>query len=317
MASKKKILSLDGGGMRGLMTTQLLIALEERIGCRIADCVDMVAGTSIGGIITAMLLHPKKYSAKDISNLFVEYGAVIFNTNAARRVLSYICESKYSAKGIEGVLDKYMGDNTLYDLTKPAIITTYDLTRRNVKIFARTDETKKGTNGNFYLKDVCRATSAAPTYFEPHHFFSLGGECFNCCDGGVSLNNPALAAHSEMLNGEETIYTENLFLVSLGTGMSLKPIHGDDYGDVQWISPVIDILMSSSSEVVDFHLAQIFKAAGVPEQYVRIEPTAIGDASWAMDCATTKQIEALIEAGREVAKAKSKKLDFIAEQWLK
>jgi patatin-like phospholipase/acyl hydrolase len=307
---KNRVLSIDGGGMKALATAQILIALEQRLKGRIADYIDFASGTSAGGLTIAMLLHPKKYTAQDISDLFEQYGSTIFSTNALRTALSYVYGSKYSAKGIESVLAKYMGNTRLSELTKPAIITAYDLVRRNVKIFAQTDYSKYGSLGDFLLKDVCRATSAAQTYFKPAYILSCSGQPYHLIDGGNSMNNPALAAYSEI-----RAKPHNVHILSLGTGSVEKPYHHmDANGDIDWIKPSIDIMMSSSSEVVDFHLQNIFSEYA--QNYDRIQWNHFGKASVEMDCATPANNRALIELGKHVAIAYSSTLDKVADSWM-
>src|SRR5260370_12515238 len=178
----KKILSIDGGGIRGIVPGQVLIAIETKLqqrtgnpDARIADFFDFFAGTSTGGILTCVLLCPSlidpkraRFSAKDAVKLYVENGSKIFDAGLWHKIVSLngVLEEKYEAGGIDGWLEKYFGELRLSQLLKPCIITSYDIERRETKFFAQQDYSRLGDEADFLVKDVCRATSAAPTYFE-------------------------------------------------------------------------------------------------------------------------------------------------------
>jgi patatin-like phospholipase/acyl hydrolase len=316
----KKILSIDGGGIRGIVPGQVLVALETKLqqktnnpDAKIADFFDFFAGTSTGGILTCVLLcplneDPKKarFSAKDAVKLYVENGSKIFASNFGHTMASLggVLEEKYEKTGIEECLDKYFGDLRLSELLKPCIITSYDIERRQTKFFAQQDYAKLGDKADFLVKDVCRATSAAPTYFETELVKSISGVSYACIDGGVFANNPSLCAYSEVRNAKGDPTSNNMFVVSIGTGSRVKPYpykDAKDWGAIGWVKPVLDIMMSGAAEVTDFHMQKMFSAHGNEANYVRIQPTSLGDAKPEMDNASKGNIEALVELGIETA----------------
>jgi patatin-like phospholipase/acyl hydrolase len=131
---------------------------------------------------------------------------------------------------------------------------------------------------NCSLIDVCRATSAAPTYlpsYEFHYTDRLGqDETLNCIDGGVYLNNPAMAAFVEVLSnpfyyrGVPTMNEKDIFILSIGTGKVAKNItakSGKNWGEVKWAKNVIDAAMLGNSQTIEEQLYSI-----LPGRYLRI-----------------------------------------------
>lgn len=307
----KKVISIDGGGIRGVIPGQILVALEERLpkSRRISDYIDFVAGTSTGGILTALLLHPKRYTAKQCVELYIENGSKIF----APQLFGGLFRPKYSVKGIEDCLDKYIGQVKMSQLLKPCIITSYDISRRQTKFFAQHDKV------DFFVKDVCRATSAAPTYFKPKLLKDLSGNQYACVDGGVFANNPALCAYSEVRNSKGAPTAKDMFILSLGTGTVYQPYtyaKAKGWGKLGWIEPVIDILMSGPAEITDYNMKMMFSANHNQRNYLRIQPRSLGHASPEMDCVTPANISALERDGRLCAHLRSRQLDKIAEMLL-
>lgn len=137
-------------------------------------------------------------------------------------------------------------------------------------------------------------------------------------DGGVFANNPALCAYAEARNLQNDLTARDMFILCLGTGKINKPYHYKDarnWGLVEWVKPVLDIIMSGVAETVDYQLDQIFTAAGKPEQYVRIEPDLL-DASPEMDEASIDNLNALRVSGQICAEENDDLLDAVAERLL-
>lgn len=330
----KKILSLDGGGIRGIIPGQILIALEEKLqqkkndpNARVADFFDFFAGTSTGGILTCILLCPSdtdpghaKFSASDAVDLYVKNGNEIFSVSLMHKILSLsgVLNEKYEATAIETYLKKYFTELRISQLLKPCIITSYDIHKRQTKFFAQQDFALEGTSADFYVKDVCRATSAAPTYFQPELISSLNpaDAPYACVDGGVFANNPTLCAYSEVRNAKGDPTAKDMFVVSIGTGSQEKPYDYDkakNWGEIGWVKPVIDIMMSGAAEVTDYHMTKMFSAGGNLANYIRIQPSSLMNADPQMDDATPVNITALVEVGKATAQNCDAELDRVVE----
>ena len=331
----KKILSIDGGGIRGIIPGQILVHLEAKLQekindpeARIAEHFDFLAGTSTGGILTSLLLAPSandpqkaRFSAKEAVDLYVEHGNEIFDLDIWQEVISGkgVLDEKYDEEPLVKLLNKFLGDLRLSQFIKPCLITSYDIERRKSHFFAQQDHFIHGDGGDFYVKDVCRATSAAPTFFETAQIKSLSGVSYSLVDGGVFANNPTLCAYSEVRNAHGNPKAKDMFIVSIGTGSqhtSYPYKKAKNWGSISWIRPVIDIMMAGASETTDYHLQKIFSAVDAPHNYLRLQPADMRHASLDMDNASPENIVALQEVGTETAQNCSAELDRILDALL-
>lgn len=327
----KKILAIDGGGIRGIVPGQVLIALEQKLqaksgnpDARLADFFDFFAGTSTGGILSSLYLCPAadnpgkaRFSAQQAVNLYVENGGKIFSASTWKRLESGngILDEKYDAAELEKALRSYLGDLRLSQLRRPCIVPAYDIQNRRAHFFAQHNPALQGPGYDFLVRDVCRATSAAPTYFETALVKSLTNEAYALVDGGVFANNPALSAYSEVRNAQGNPTAQDMFIVSLGTGGKNEPYPYEaakDWGAAGWVRPLIDIMMDGASETTDYHLSRVFSASGRSDQYVRVQPADLGAASPAIDNASPANIQALVQLGAETARKFDVQLERIA-----
>ncbi|MCX6180199.1 MAG: patatin-like phospholipase family protein [Chlorobiales bacterium] len=331
-----RILSLDGGGIRGIIPGQVLVALEQKLQkisgkaeMRIADAFDLIAGTSTGGILTCLYLCPEgskprpKFSAQEAVDLYLQNGDNIFDVSVFKNIesLGGLSDEKYSAHVLEKTLKEYLGDLKLSDMLKPCLITAYDITRRKAQFFNSADVAKKGNGWDFYLRDVARATSAAPTYFEPANISALDRQVYPLIDGGVFANNPAMCACVEAFNLQPKLKVNDLKVLSLGTGEVDKSYHyseAKNWGKLGWIGPVLDVMMSGVSETVDFQIQKLFNSAGCSDQYLRLQLNLqdYPDVDPAMDNASEHNMTALESAGQQLALDSEHELTMFAKMLL-
>lgn len=312
--NKIKILSIDGGGIRGILPGIILDKLEQKLrgkkgfeNKRLADVFDFMAGTSTGGILTLLYLTPDKtglkprYSANDAVGLYLERGSEIFDLDILQRLKSGfgVTDEKYNSDNMEAAFFDSFGNANFDKLLKPCIITSYNIEEGKPHFFSQ--HKAKDKRYNFALKDIARATSAAPTYFEVANIMNKNGDSFGLIDGGVFANNPALVAYSEArsMNFAEIKKpaAKDMMIVSIGTGSeSEKYSYNEtkDWGTFPWIKPIINIMMSASSETVHFHLRKMYETLSVrnSKNYYRIEPRVL-TADKGMDNATSENINRL------------------------
>lgn len=336
-----RILSIDGGGIRGILPGQVLVALEHKIRiktgnpeAKVGEYFDFFAGTSTGGILSCALIMPDtedptkpRYSAQEAVDLYMQHGGEIFDVPTLHKIMTAdgVLDEKYPKEAIESVLKKYFGDTKLSELLHPCLISSYDVKRGKPHFFTQHKAKEMAEGGNhgydFYVRDVARATSAAPTYFEAAHIKSLSEVVYPLVDGGIFANNPTLCAYSsarQVSFGEEKDLPSagEMLVFSLGTGGSPKSHEFEavkDWGMVQWIRPIIEMMMDGVSKTVHYQLYQIFDAVGKPEQYLRIEPI-LGDATSQMDNAEEENLMHLREAGIETGERYDWQLDKLADQ---
>jgi uncharacterized protein len=344
MPKKIRILSLDGGGIRGIISCVILKFIEEQLQihdepeAKIGDYFDLIAGTSTGGILAAVILFPNnfgkaKFSVQEALDLYAEKGDSIFDISIWRKIINPfgLFNEKISETNLEKQLEDVFGNLEIKDFIKPSLITSYDIEARHAKFFTSHDA-KTSQLENFYVKDVCRATAAAPTYFEPAKIKSLYNQEFILIDGGVYANNPALCAYAEARKipfeditndkHKKNYPTINdMIIISVGTGTVLKPYHFDEFdnaGKLKWITPLIDILLSSNVETVDYHLRKMYETLGPTnyQNYHRLMP-ALKNASPEMDDTTKKNIQDLIQAGLTYVEDNREQLVTIAKKLIK
>ncbi|WP_422355397.1 patatin-like phospholipase family protein [Roseivirga pacifica] len=341
MSKKIKILSIDGGGIRGIIPGTILNYIESEIqkrtanpDSRLADHFDLVAGTSTGGILTCTYLMcdengQSKYSAADALNIYLERGGDIFSLSFWRKLWTIfgIRRPKYSVDALESALHDYFGDTMTADLKRPCIITSYDIRDRKAVFFNKVDGVNNPVR-NYKVKDVARATSAAPTYFKPARIKSAIDAPLVLVDGGVFANNPTLCAYAEARTldfGKQDTpgdiafpSAEDMFVLSLGTGTEQDPYYYDkakNWGMVSWIQPIIDIMMSGNSETVDYQLKQMFKAVKKQGSYHRIQPS-LHNAKSQMDDVSPQNLNALHEAGLVYIANNEEKINKVIDQIL-
>ena len=320
-----RILAIDGGGIRGLIPAQVLAVLEAKLqkasgnpDARIADYFDLVAGTSTGGILTCIYLCPDqatgrpRFYATDAVKLYMDNAADIFDTTFLHRVRSAngILDELYPATGLEHLLKEKLKEIKLSDMVKPCLIPAYDIEKRAAFFFTQLDA-KQYSYRDFILHDVARATSAAPTYFECAKVNSLSGVTYSMVDGGVFANNPALCAFAEARKMGSKPTAKQMVILSLGTGDVKTPYTYNqvkDWGGLQWVKPIIDILMSGTVEVADYQLKQMFMSVNVPQQYLRIQPP-IPVANSDLGNSDPANLHALVQIGEKAAEQNDAALD--------
>ncbi|KAH7848448.1 hypothetical protein Vadar_002835 [Vaccinium darrowii] len=200
------ILSIDGGGIRGIIPATILSHLESQLQeldgevARLADYFDVIAGTSTGGLMTAMLTTPNHnkrplFAAKDIRKFYLEHSPMIFPQKwgifgSILKKLKVIIGPKYNGEYLREIIEKNLGDIRLHQTLTNVVIPTFDIKLLQPTIFS-TYEVEKSPDLDAPLSDICISTSAAPTYLPAHEFKNHGRE-FNLIDGGVAVNNPEI-----------------------------------------------------------------------------------------------------------------------------
>jgi patatin-like phospholipase/acyl hydrolase len=289
---KYKILSIDGGGIRGIIPAFLLSEIERRTQKPIFSLFDLITGTSSGGILALGLTKPRlnselsenlslaEYTAEDLVQLFLEYGVEIFYEPFFERILGPIedifLQPKYSSESREEIFRQYFGNIPLKNNLKEVFVTSYDIEQR-IPIFFTNQLEKQEIKSKsfrklcegFSLLDVALATTATPTYFAPHrivNYHNTNG-FYTLIDGGVFANNPAHLAIleaqiSSKQKANKVLNTEDILVVSLGTGSltSVYPYNEvKNWGLLQWGRPLLNIVFDGSSEVVSGELERLYE----------------------------------------------------------
>jgi patatin-like phospholipase/acyl hydrolase len=303
-----RVLTIDGGGIRGIIPATVLADLELRAGRPVAELFDLAVGTSTGGILALALTAPgehggPRWRAEDLVDLYVMEGPRIFQRSIFDRIRSVdgALDEKYPSDGLVEVLTERFGDLRLHEALVDVMVTAYDTVARS-PFFFRSSRARSDPAQDWLARDAAHATSAAPSYFEPVKLDDL-----SLIDGGVFAANPAMCGIAEVLRAREP---RDVVMVSLGTGEHTRPLPWKtvrDWGALEWARPVIDIVLDGQSDTVDFQSRQV-----LGDRYWRVQ-TELAKASDALDDATDDNLQALQDEAGALVERESSTLATIAE----
>ena len=294
--SVKRVLSLDGGGIRGIIPALVVAHLERQMGAPASELFDLIVGTSTGGILALGLsLQDQRggsfLAAKKMVTLYERHGAEIFERSLWRklRTAGGLLEEAYSHEALEKVLHQYFGNRRMGDCGTPVMVTSYDIERRKT-VFLKSWHPD---HSELLCAEASRATSAAPTYFEPVNL-QWAEQSRTLIDGGVFINSPAVSAYAE---ARKLFPDEPIVMLSLGTGELTRPIPYDEartWGSALWIMSLLDCMLDGASKAAD-HQMRLF----LGDHYLRLQ-TQLRYASDDMDDASRGNIRNLKQTGREL-----------------
>lgn len=310
-----KVLSIDGGGIRGIIPATVLAEIEKKTGKLSSELFDIIAGTSTGGILSLGLTVPgnngkAKYKAKELIDLYRKNGRKIFDRSFWKGLSSVagITDEKYDHKPLVKVLKTYLGQRLLKSAVQRTLISTYDIYGRTPIFFK---SWRKDYN-NYEMWKVARATSAGPTYFEPQ-LLTVTGKDRVLVDGGVFINNPAVSAYAEAirLSAEGELPDEQILVVSMGTGELTRPITYDeakDWGKLEWALPILSVVFDGVSDGADYQLKQILGE----EFYYRFQ-TVLDNVNDDLDDASQGNIDNLIMKANKLVEDKAETIDKVCD----
>ncbi len=323
MSKKFRILSIDGGGIRGVIPAMLMAEIEKRTGRPIAELFDLIAGTSTGGILALAAVKPAgegikrkpQYSAQDAVGLYETEGPRIFFRSPWRtiRTLGGVVDEKYPTDKIEAVLEEYFGGTLLSEALAEVIIPAYETETRD-PIFFKSRKAQTDPKEDFLMWHVARATSAAPSYFEPAQI-KTQGRVLSLVDGGVIANTPAMCALAEAKKHHPG--ANDILLVSLGTGDPTRPISYEaakGWGIVEWLVPLFSLFFDGMSDSVDYQLTQLLPPG--PDGYRRYYrfQTHLVEGNDNIDDASRTNIRVLKMVAQDMINAKLAILDELCAQ---
>ena len=210
------ILALDGGGVKGIYAARILARLEATLGAQVKDCFHLIAGTSTGSILAGAAAASIPMS--EIVRLFEEESPSIFRKRRGIGDLTMLWRSRYSHQPLDDVLQRYVRDLTLGELSTPLLIPSTDLATGEVHVFKSRYLAELGEpytrDGETLLRDAILASCAAPTFFDPKEVDS-----HLLSDGGLWANNPSIIALTEAVS-KLNRSIEEVRILSVGTGHS-------------------------------------------------------------------------------------------------
>ena len=361
MAFKYKVLSIDGGGIRGVIPAKILTEIEKRTGKQTFEMFDLIAGTSTGGILAAGLTKPDpnkpnqaQYTAENLVELYRKNGARIFRRRPESfidRVLEEslknllrllklpeidpddLVASKYPADGRQQVLQEYFQDTQITSALTEVLIPSYDTELRTPVFFTSNQKAEK-IGDNFRkiatgvtMQQAAMATSAAPTFFPPYKIptsHKTDNGYYSLVDGGVFANNPTTLAVMEAIvsyrkDRQEKLDIDEILVVSLGTGSLIRKYpytQVQNWGQLKWIQPLINITLDGNSESVACQLEQLLPyASDRPKQYYRFQQL-LNKPNDNIDDTRPENIQRLEELAQQIINQRNADLDELCGQLL-
>jgi len=263
IAERFQILSLDGGGLRGMFSAAVLARLEEDLDMCITDHFDLIAGTSTGGIIALGL--GLGMTPRQVLEFYTDHGPRVFRDGSRLRGVRHLLRAKYAAAPLRAALTEVFGQRTFGESTKRLVITSYNVGADDVYLFRTPHLPQLARDWREHAVDVAMATSAAPTYLPG---LAHGGT--RLVDGGIWANNPAMVALIEAA-GPLGLPLDTIRIFSLGTTTDVRHRSRrlDHGGVLPWARDAVEILMRAQSESATKQIRHLLSN----DRILRLNPT--------------------------------------------
>jgi uncharacterized protein len=250
------ILSLSGGGYRGLFSAVILEELERLAGEPLANKFDLIAGTSVGSILASAVA--KEIPTEDLPPLFTEHGKEIFDRRKLFGALWGGLASRYRANALRELLEHEdrLSSTTFNDLKHRLIIPTVNLSKGGPQYFKTQHHPRFSQDGRRQVVEAVLASSAAPTYFPVHKF-----EDNRYADGGLIANSPLLAAIHEAVYLLK-VPPENVHAISIGTmgsRLTIDPKMRLGAGLLQWNKKLVEMPMAAQEDMQDYMAGHVIE----------------------------------------------------------
>lgn len=328
IAGRVRVLAIEGGGVRGIIPGRVLGALETLADRRISEMFDVIVGTSAGGMMALGLACPDehgrpKYTAEDVTEIYRSRGDDIFPSSSfsiprtvqeARGLLNTpnqriamfgfnpeVGNARYSPAGIEQAFLEYFDEVRLSDALTDTVVAAYDFQTKSPVLFS-SREAREDPARDAYMRDVARATSAAPTYWPPASLDWGGHEDMVLVDGGIYAKNPSMIAYVEAVTRarERGLESDDIALVFAGTGRPARsePIVYKEFIGRSWIRLAEDIFRAAEDgqSVLQDHM--ISRLVG--PHYWPFQTTLGAGASYLMDDVSPENVSALTALGDRI-----------------
>lgn len=317
------ILSIDGGGIRGIIPASVLAAFEKYFEMPASQLFDLIVGTSTGGILSLALTYSKDgtspaFTAQQVLDLYTnqDNDEQIFDPTlpwihpfsprgTPPPIENALLNAKYTASGVQGFLQTQFGSATLGQAIAPVACVSYRMDGTPQPWFFRSWAAAQ-PGGDFALVDVGRATGAAPVYFPPVTITSTDNQLTGTfADGGVCANDPAVVALSQaaslLQSRGDSLWNYHVWLVSIGTGEPALTVQPSDGGVYGWFNSgnLLSVLMDGPMQITDGVADMLL--AGNSYTYARIQPPLAGQGyscSPALDDYTADNLASLLLAGK-------------------
>lgn len=313
-ADSKRVLSIDGGGIRGIIPAMLIAEIERRADRPASQLFDLIAGTSTGGIVAMGLVTPgpdgkPAWKASDGVAIYEELGPKIFSKSKRDLVhsLGGVLHERYHDLGLRQILDDNFGSLRLTDALTHVLVATYEISRSETYLFS-SRLALEDPHHDFLMSDAVRATTAAPTFFEPHLVTDPGGRTHVFIDGSVFANSPGMVAFGEI---EREHFGSDVVVASVGAGGLTRRFdyaEVKEWGAAHWARPMLEIVLDGAAETAERVMGELLG----PERYFRFQQE-LTEASFALDNVKPANLQALKREGERLIARSGERLDRLCE----
>jgi patatin-like phospholipase/acyl hydrolase len=301
----KKLISIDGGGIRGIISAYILMKIEEELQDHLVNYVDLVVGTSTGAIVGGAITNGMPM--QDVVDFYLTDGPKIFNKKNFKHNIRSIWGLKggrYDVNILISHLEARYGKVKMKDLKTNFLCTSYNMTVGKPLFLTNKD------NPDLLLSHVVAASSAAPTYFDP---VRLDGQ--ECVDGGLFASNPGMVGYAEIKDMFRHLTGDEIFTLSIGNGNRLEGNKNvENWFKLKWIEPLIDIMMAADGSVVHYELTKIYQSINASKNYYRLTDILPPQIERDMACATSKNLNELYKFADSIVVKNKVKIKEIAEK---
>lgn len=289
MAERFRVLSIDGGGTRGVIPNMVLEKIERETGKPICELFDLIAGTSAGGLLALGLSAPHpddptrpRNTAHEMIGIAENSAPTIFHSSRAHLIKAAggLVASKYNPAGLEEAAKEMVGEEVLSSALTNVMVAAYAIENRR-PVFFKSAKAQRNPDFDLPMWLAARAATSAPTFFPPTRI-EVGdqGDYIAVVDGGVFLNNPAVSAYAEARKNHPEC---EIFVLSLGTGQVTHQIRYEEakeWGLAHWARPLLDITNDGVNQAIDYQLRHLLGE----DHYIRMQPL-LGDDHAHLDAA--------------------------------
>lgn len=239
----RRILCIDGGGIKGVFPASLLATVEDAIGSPVSKSFDLIVGTSTGGIVAVGL--GLGFSAKQMLAFYENFGPRIFSANSHLGWLRRLFRAKYSPAALQAALQDVFGNRLIGESTTRLVIPSFNIETGEVHVWKTAHHPRLERDYKHRAVDVALSTAAAPTYF-PTYLTNSG---IPLIDGGVWANNPVAIAMVEAMG---ILKWDPASIQILSLGCTTPPLtvnwgRNHSLGIVGWSRKVVDVFMTAQS----------------------------------------------------------------------
>ncbi|WP_010300578.1 patatin-like phospholipase family protein [Candidatus Odyssella thessalonicensis] len=305
LALPTKAITIDGGGMRGLYTIELMKAVEGRLNGKISEHAQIIAGTSTGSILGFGLAIDRPLET--LANLYINHGQDIFYQTDWEYFENGdgLTGPKYDPSKFESILNENFEQMKLSDLKCHHVMAfATNITQQRLQVFD-TKVARNSPEDDAPIWFTIRSSTAAPTYFAPTLW---KGDAL--CDGGLLVNNPSTVTLTQLIEVYGWGVLPTLKMVSFGTGTFNTGIsyeYASTMGTLKWAAPISDMMIKSASTMYCQLSAKLLSA----DQLVRLNGSLSRDLTLDNYCPTN--LRAIQEAALSYIKDNPELIDRAAK----